>query len=38
MPIGPFRTFTAAGERARPRARFDAGTEVTPETLLEKRA
>ena len=35
MPIGPFRTFTHA-VNVRDLARFDAGTEVTPELLKEK--
>jgi len=34
MPIGPFRTFTHA-VNVRDLARFDAGTEVTPELLKE---
>src|SRR5215831_19923933 len=35
MPIGPFRTYTHA-VNVRDLARFDAGTEVTPELLKEK--
>ena len=36
MPIGPFRTSTV-GVNLRELDRFDAGDEVTPETLVEKR-
>ena len=36
MPIGPFRTSTAP-VNVRDLDRFDAGDEVTPETLVEKR-
>jgi hypothetical protein len=36
MPIGPFRTSTV-GVNLRDLDRFDAGDEVTPETLVEKR-
>ena len=36
MPIGPFRTYTQP-VNVRDLARFDAGDEVTPETLVEKR-
>ena len=36
MPIGPVPHVHAAGQRPRPRPRFDAGDEVTPETLVEK--
>jgi len=35
MPIGPFRTFTQP-VNLRDLERFDAGAEVTPETLVEK--
>jgi large subunit ribosomal protein L15 len=35
MPIGPFRTFTHS-VNVRELARFDAGTEVTPELLKER--
>jgi large subunit ribosomal protein L15 len=35
MPIGPFRTFTHS-INVRDLAKFDAGTEVTPELLKEK--
>src|SRR5947209_10733325 len=36
MPIGPFRTYTVP-VNLRDLDRFDAGDEVTPETLVEKR-
>src|SRR5947207_12178196 len=36
MPIGPFRTQTVP-VNVRDLDRFDAGAEVTPETLVEKR-
>ena len=36
MPIGPFRTYTHP-VNLRDLDRFDAGDEVTPETLVEKR-
>jgi large subunit ribosomal protein L15 len=36
MPIGPFRTFTQP-VNLRDLDRFDAGDEVTPETLVERR-
>jgi large subunit ribosomal protein L15 len=36
MPIGPFRTYTQP-VNVRDLARFDAGDEVTPETLVAKR-
>jgi large subunit ribosomal protein L15 len=36
MPIGPFRTETIP-VNVRDLDRFDAGAEVTPETLVEKR-
>ena len=36
MPVGPFRTETVP-VNVRDLDRFDAGTEVTPETLVEKR-
>jgi large subunit ribosomal protein L15 len=36
MPIGPFRTFTQ-GVNVRDLDRFEAGDEVTPETLKAKR-
>jgi ribosomal protein L15 len=36
MPIGPFRTYTVP-VNIRDLDRFDAGEEVTPETLVEKR-
>ena len=36
MPIGPFRTYTQP-VNVRDLDRFDAGDEVTPETLVEKR-
>jgi len=36
MPIGPFRT-SAVGVNVRELERFDAGDEVTPEALVEKR-
>jgi large subunit ribosomal protein L15 len=36
MPIGPFRTY-AQPVNVRDLDRFDAGDEVTPETLVEKR-
>src|SRR5246500_5761974 len=35
MPIGPFRTYTQP-VNVRDLDRFDAGDEVTPETLVEK--
>jgi ribosomal protein L18E len=35
MPIGPFRTYTQP-VNVRDLDRFDAGAEVTPETLVEK--
>jgi len=37
MPIGPFRTFTQAVNLRDLEARFDAGAEVTPETLRAAR-
>ena len=36
MPVGPFRTYTVP-VNVRDLDRFDAGAEVTPETLVEKR-
>ena len=36
MPIGPFRTFTQAVNLRDLETRFDAGTEVTPESLKER--
>ena len=36
MPVGPFRTYTVP-VNLRDLDRFDAGDEVTPETLVEKR-
>jgi ribosomal protein L18E len=36
MPIGPFRTYTQP-VNVRDLDRFEAGDEVTPETLVEKR-
>jgi len=36
MPVGPFRTFTVA-VNVRDLERFDAGTEVSPETLVAAR-
>jgi large subunit ribosomal protein L15 len=36
MPIGPFRTSTV-GVNVRDLKRFDAGTEITPEKLVEAR-
>src|SRR3954470_12916029 len=36
MPIGPFRTYTVP-VNVRDLDRFDAGAEVTPESLVEKR-
>src|SRR3954463_16029799 len=36
MPIGPFRTYTVP-VNLRDLDRFEAGDEVTPETLVEKR-
>ena len=36
MPIGPFRTFTQGVNVRDLEARFDAGSEVTPEALKEK--
>src|SRR3954463_11759398 len=36
MPVGPFRTYTQP-VNLRDLDRFDAGDEVTPETLVEKR-
>jgi large subunit ribosomal protein L15 len=36
MPIGPFRTYTVP-VNIRDLDRFDAGDEVTPESLVEKR-
>ena len=36
MPIGPFRTYTQP-VNVRDLDRFDAGDEVTPESLVEKR-
>jgi large subunit ribosomal protein L15 len=36
MPIGPFRTYTVP-VNLRDLDRFEAGAEVTPETLVEKR-
>jgi hypothetical protein len=35
MPVGPFRTFTQGVNVRELEARFDAGAEVTPETLKE---
>src|SRR5690349_24275341 len=35
MPVGPFRTYTHP-VNLRDLERFDAGAEVTPETLVEK--
>ena len=37
MPIGPFRTQTQPVNLRDLEARFDAGAEVTPESLVEKR-
>ena len=37
MPIGPFRTYTQPVNLRDLEARFEAGDEVTPETLVEKR-
>jgi large subunit ribosomal protein L15 len=37
MPIGPFRTFTHGVNVSSLAARFEAGAEVTPETLLAAR-
>jgi large subunit ribosomal protein L15 len=36
MPIGPFRTFTQAVNLRDLEARFEAGDEITPETLKER--
>jgi large subunit ribosomal protein L15 len=36
MPVGPHRTFTAPVNVAKLEERFDAGADVTPETLVEK--
>jgi large subunit ribosomal protein L15 len=36
MPVGPHRTFTAPVNVATLEERFDAGAEVTPETLVER--
>jgi large subunit ribosomal protein L15 len=36
MPVGPHRTFTAPVNVATLEERFDAGAEVTPDTLVEK--
>jgi large subunit ribosomal protein L15 len=36
LPVGPFRTKTAPVNVATLEERFDAGTEVTPESLVEK--
>jgi large subunit ribosomal protein L15 len=36
MPVGPHRTFTVPVNVATLEERFDAGAEVTPETLVEK--
>src|ERR671922_1405696 len=36
MPVGPFRTYTVP-VNLRDLDRFDAGAEVTPESLVEKR-
>jgi large subunit ribosomal protein L15 len=36
MPVGPHRTFTAPVNVATLEERFDAGADVTPETLVEK--
>jgi large subunit ribosomal protein L15 len=36
LPVGPFRTVTAPINVATLEERFDAGAEVTPETLVEK--
>ena len=36
MPVGPHRTLHVARQRPRPRERFDAGDEVTPEALVER--
>jgi large subunit ribosomal protein L15 len=35
MPVGPFRTFTQGVNVRELEARFDAGAEITPETLKE---
>ena len=37
MPVGPFRTFTHGVNVSSLAARFEAGSEVTPETLLAAR-
>ncbi len=37
MPVGPFRTFTHGVNVSSLAARFEAGAEVTPETLLAAR-
>lgn len=37
MPIGPFRTYLVPVNVARLATAFEAGTEVTPEALVEKR-
>ena len=37
MPIGPFRTYSQPVNLRDLEARFDAGDEVTPETLKAKR-
>jgi large subunit ribosomal protein L15 len=36
MPIGPFRTYSQPVNLRDLEARFDAGTEVTPESLVDK--
>jgi large subunit ribosomal protein L15 len=36
MPIGPFRTYAVPVNVARLARCFEAGAEVTPETLVEK--
>src|SRR4051812_14289658 len=36
MPVGPHRTFTAPVNVATLEERFDAGAEVTPDTLVER--
>jgi ribosomal protein L15 len=36
LPVGPFRTSTAPVNVATLEERFDAGAEVTPETLVER--
>ena len=37
MPVGPHRTSTQPVNVAALEERFDAGAEVTPEALVEKR-